>query len=219
MPSDPDRPPAAPPPRRPARPVVIGLTGGVAAGKSTVAKLFADRGFLHVDADAEARVVSAEPDVLAAVAAAFGPAVTAGGRLDRAALARIVFADPAARARLEGILHPRIRARIRAALDAALGRGQPVLVDAPLLLETGLVEFCDLTVHVDAGDAVRRARAAARGWGPDELDHRERAQLPVAVKRARAFRTIANDGDLEDTARAVAAVIAEVAASRDASDA
>lgn len=205
-------PPAAE--RRPGTPVVIGLTGGVAAGKSTVAKLFAERGFLHLDADAEARVVSADPDVLAEVAAAFGPAVVAGGALDRPALARIVFADAVARARLEAILHPRIRSRIRAALETANGRGQPVLIDAPLLLETGLVEFCDLTVHVDARDDVRAARAAARGWAAGELARREAAQLPVAVKRQRAFRTIQNDGDLADTARAVAAVIADVAALR-----
>jgi dephospho-CoA kinase len=200
-----DQQPKAPAARRfrPPTPVVIGLVGGVAAGKSTVARIFADRGLRHVDADALARAVAAEPAVLAELAAAFGPEVTAGGQLDRAAMAQVVFADATARVRLEAILHPRIRARILAELATARAAGEPVLLDVPLLLETGLAEFCDEVVFVDVAAAERERRAAARGWPAGELQRREAAQLPVADKRARASHTLDNGGDLATTARRV----------------
>src|SRR5687767_7220453 len=97
MPADPQR--RRDPPRafRPATPVVIGITGGVAAGKTAVAAMFAARGLRHVDADAHARLATAEPAVLLALAAEFGPAVIRDGALDRAAMAQLAFADPAAR--------------------------------------------------------------------------------------------------------------------------
>lgn len=196
---------------RPDPPVVIGLMGGIAAGKSAVAELFAARGLCHVDADAIGRAISAEPAVLAEVAAGFGPRAVRGDQLDRAELARIVFADPPARARLEAILHPRIRARIRAELAAARTRGDSVLLDAPLLLEGGLIEFCDTSVFVDASLATRARRAASRGWAPDELPRREAAQAPLAEKRARAAHRIDNDGDLADTERQVEALLQHLA--------
>jgi dephospho-CoA kinase len=197
-------------PFRPATPVVIGLVGGIAAGKSTVAGLFADRGLRHVDADAHARAATAEAGVLRELAAAFGPGVVAGGNLDRAALAAVVFADPGARQRLEAILHPRIRAGILAALAAARAAGESVLLDAPLLLETGLVGFCDAVVFVDCPDAERRRRAAARGWPAGEFERREQAQVPLADKRARATHRVDNGGDLAATNREVSAVLAEL---------
>jgi len=204
--------PGPPRPFRPAKPVVIGLTGGVAAGKSTVAGLFGAHDLVVIDADAHARAVATDPTVLAAVGAEFGAETVAGGKFDRAALARIVFADPAARQRLEAILHPPIRARILAELDAARAGGSSVVLDAPLLLETGLVEFCDHTVHVEAAAAVRRQRAAARGWDEGEFERREAAQTPLAVKKARAMHTIHSDGELEDTARDVAHALDRLAA-------
>ena len=212
MPGEPLPPRAEPRPFRPAGPVVIGLLGGVASGKSTVAGLFAAHGLLHVDADALAREVAAEPAVLAAVAAAFGPEVTAGGRLDRAALAQRVFADPAARRRLEAILHPPIRTRILERLAAARAAGTSVLLDVPLLLENGLIEHCDVVVFVEVDAAERRRRAAARGWAADELDRREAAQASLAEKRARADHVIDNGGDLAATAHQVAAVLYAVGA-------
>jgi dephospho-CoA kinase len=95
------QPPPARRPFRPAKPVVIGLTGGVAAGKSTVARLFGDHGFAHVDADSHARAVAADPDAIAAVRATFGDGVVTADGLDRKALADLVFADTAARRRLD----------------------------------------------------------------------------------------------------------------------
>ncbi len=207
MPAEPHPTTATARPFRPATPVVIGLVGGIAAGKSTVATLFAARGLHHVDADVQARLAAAEPAILAELAAAFGPSVVAGGGLDRAAMAQVVFADEGARARLEAILHPRIRARILAELAAAKARGDSVLLDAPLMIETGLVEVCDWVVFVDCDDTERRRRARARGWPAGELQRRQAAQLPLAEKRARATHHVDNGGDLAATARQVDAVL------------
>ncbi len=210
----PPQDPRAGPPFRPARPVVVGITGGVAAGKSTVAELFCGHGLVPVDADAVAREVAGTPEIVAAVRSEFGPDVldASGQALDRQALADVVFPAPDRRARLEAILHPPIRARILADLHAAKAAGHSVLLDAPLMHETGLVEFCDVTVFVDASAATRRERAAARGWSDGELARREAAQVDLAVKKAHARHTIQNDGDLTVTAQQVAAVLDELAA-------
>ena len=212
MAGNPADPIGAAPRFRPTNPVVIGITGGVAAGKSTVAGLFCDHGLAHVDADAHARAAAADPEIQAAVRAAFGPDVVTPAGLDRQALARIVFGDESRRAVLEAILHPPIRARILAELDACRARGDSVLLDAPLMHETGLVEFCDLTIYVEASDEIRRQRAAARGWSAGELERREAAQTPLGVKKQAASHIITNDGDLETTARQVEGVLTRLAA-------
>lgn len=200
-------------PFRPSPPVVLGLLGGIASGKSTVAGLFARRGLVHLDADAVARAVSEEPAVLAAIRADLGPAaVGSDGRLDRPAVARLVFADPALRRRLEEITHPPVRQRILAALAAARARGDSVLLDVPLLLEGGLIDHCDAAVFVAADRQERLRRAAGRGWDADELDRRERAQAPLADKQARARFTVDNSGALVTTAGQVDAVLAQLAA-------
>ncbi len=184
--------------------VVIGLVGGIAAGKSTVANLFAEAGLEHVDADVEARAVVEDPAVREAIRQRFGPRVFhADGGLDRAAVAHRVFGDDAARAALEAITHPAIRARIRARLASALAAGRSVLLDAALLLEGPLEDTCDAIVFVEAADEVRRARARARGWTEAEWRQREAAQLALSLKRARANATIRNDGDVSDTRRQV----------------
>lgn len=212
MPADARAPGPPSPPFRPRSPVVIGILGGVAAGKSAVAELFAARGLRHVDADALARDVADQPDVVEAVGTAFGPSVRRGNGLDREALGRIVFADPGARRRLEAIVHPRVLASIDSALQAARAAGESVLLDVPLLLETGLDRRCDRIVFVDATAAVRQARAAARGWPEGELARREAAQRPLAEKKARATDIVSNDGPLEATARSVDELLAELAA-------
>ncbi len=207
MPGESHAQPPPPAPFRPAPPVVIGIVGGIAAGKSAVAAAFATHGLQHVDADAHAREAAGQPEVLAELQAAFGPGVVGPTGLDRAAMAARVFADPAARAQLEAILHPRIRARILAAIDAARSAGQSVLLDAPLLLEGGLVAFCDRVVFVHAAEATRSRRAARRGWAPEELARREAAQAPLAQKRARADFVVDNDGELATMQQQVAAIL------------
>lgn len=207
MPGSPPRPAASPPPFQPATPVVIGIVGGIAAGKSTVAALFAARGLHHVDADAHARAVAAEPRIVQEIARRW-PAAMHGTSVDRAALARIVFADPEQKRALEALLHPEIRARLLAEVSASRQAGTSVLLDVPLLFENGLVAVCDHVVFVHADPAVRAERAARRGWPPEELARREAAQLPLAEKAARASHRIDNDGDLAATTRQVDALLA-----------
>jgi dephospho-CoA kinase len=186
--------------------------GGVAAGKSTVAAAFARHGLLHVDADALARAVIQQPAVAAAIVAAFGKgAFAADGSLDRPALAAQVFSDAAKKRQLEAITHPPIRAAILADLQAAKAAGRSVLLDVPLLFENGLIEQCDATVFVEAPPAVRQSRAAARGWSAGELERRQASQAPLALKRAKASHTIDNGASLEQTARQVALVLADLA--------
>src|SRR5688572_9070942 len=148
MPADRARSAGAPAPFLPRRPVVIGILGGIAAGKSAAAARFAAHGLLHVDADGHARAVAAEPAVLQELARLLGPGVIVDGKLDRQAVAGIVFRDPVARKHVEAVLHPRIRARIVAELDAGKAAGRSVLLDAPLLLEGGLIDLCDHVAFV-----------------------------------------------------------------------
>ena len=209
MPTDPTAGVPPVPAFRPRKPVVIGILGGIAAGKSAVARMFAAHGLVLLDADEEARLVAAEPEVQRAVATAFGPHVLGPGGLDRARLAALVFDDARARKRLEAIMHPRIRARLLARLDQAKANGDSVLIDAPLLLEGGLIEWCDEVVFVDTAPAVRAARARERGWRDGELEQRQAAQAPLHEKRARASHCIQNDGDFDETRRQVAALLRE----------
>ncbi len=184
---------------------VIGLLGGIAAGKTTVAKMFAGLGARVVDADAIGHAALAEPEVRGQVVARWGRGVLdAAGGVDRAALARRVFADPAEVAALEAITHPAILGEMRRLIDAARRDGAPaVVVDAPLLVEAGLAELCDVLVFVECPQEVRRARAAERGWDPAELARRERLQRPLELKRARARLVVDGNAALETTFRQV----------------
>lgn len=168
---------------------VLGLTGGIASGKSFVAALLAERGAVVLDADRHAHAALAEPAVVAALVARWGPSVVAeDGVLLRREVARRVFgadADAVAERRfLEGLVHPRVRDRLRAELANADRAGAPVAVlDIPLLHEAGWVATCDAVLFVDTPIDVRRERAARRGWTADELARREAAQTPIDLKR------------------------------------
>lgn len=212
-----DQHPESPARFRPPRPIVIGLLGGIASGKSTVAAQFAAHGLVHLDADQEARLVDADPGVVRQVVARFGERVLAkDGSLDRAELAQRVFSDPAAKKDLEAILHPLVRKRLLDKLAAAQGNGDSVLLDVPLLLESGLIENCDVCVFIETSPQVRQERARARGWGPNELARREANQAPLALKKARSAYTIRNEGTVGETAAQVRDVLAQLAsASRD----
>ncbi|HET6204788.1 MAG TPA: dephospho-CoA kinase [Planctomycetota bacterium] len=172
---------------------VVGILGGIAAGKSTVAAEFAACGAEVLDADAIAHACLERPKIRARVRERFGEGVfRAEGSVDRAALAAAAFASDEARRDLEAIVHPCVRAALEERL-AARGPGIVVL-DAPLLEEAGLARVCDATVFVDAPRRVRAARAAARGWTPEELARRESSQIPPEEKRGRARIVIRNDG-------------------------
>ncbi|HEX7045630.1 MAG TPA: dephospho-CoA kinase [Burkholderiales bacterium] len=182
----------------------IGLTGGIGSGKSTVAELFARRGVPVVDTDVIAReVVAPGQPAIAEIERAFGREVLdAAGRLDRAALRRRVFDDPAARARLEAILHPRIRAEVErrlAALEAPY-----CLVVVPLLVETNFVDLIDRVLVVDADEALQIARTSTRdAVTPEAVERVMAAQASRAERLARADDVIRNDGTLSELEREV----------------
>jgi dephospho-CoA kinase len=178
----------------------VGLTGGIASGKSTVSERLAALGAVVIDADVLAREVVAPGTAgLAAVAAEFGPeVVTATGELDRTAVGRLVFEDPAARRRLEAIVHPLVRARA-AELERAAPAGSVVVHDIPLLVESGQTADFDVVVVVDADESVQRARLQAlRRMSAEEAAARIGAQATRERRLAVADRVLVNNGSLED---------------------
>jgi dephospho-CoA kinase len=189
-----------------ARTVMVGLTGGIGAGKSTAAKLLAERGALILDADVAAReVVAPGTDGLAAVVAEFGSTVLdPEGALDRAALAAVIFADPDRRAALNAIVHPRVREWMAERVVAA-PEGTVVVQDIPLLVESGLAGLFELVVVVDAADPVRIARLVRdRGMTEQEASARIAAQAPREQRLAAADVVLNNDGTAEELADQVA---------------
>jgi dephospho-CoA kinase len=182
----------------------IGLTGGIGSGKSTVSELLAAHGAVVVDADRIAREV-VEPGTpgLAAVAEAFGDAVLAAdGSLNRPALAAIVFSDPEARRRLDGIVHPLVRRRT-AELVAAAPEDAVVVNDVPLLVETGQASSYDLVVVVEADPEIRVARLVQRGLTEDDARARIAAQAGDEQRRAVAHVVLDNSGTPEELAAQV----------------
>jgi dephospho-CoA kinase len=182
----------------------IGLTGGIGSGKSTVSALLAERGAVIVDADVLAReVVAAGTPGLAAVAEAFGRGVLGpDGSLDRPALAAVVFADPEARRRLDGIVHPLVRARA-AELAAAAPQDAVVVHDVPLLVETGQAGAYDLVVVVAADAETRVARLVRRGLTEDDARARIAAQATDEQRRAVADVVLDNSGTPDELAAQV----------------
>lgn len=174
----------------------VGLTGGIGSGKSLVAALFAERGATVIDADVLARVVVApDSEGLREIAAEWPEAIRPDGALDREAMARIVFGDEAARARLNAIIHPRVRLRAEE-LERAAPDGLVVHV-VPLLFEGEFWRRCDRTVVVIAPDEVRIARVVARDEAERaDVERRMAAQIDPALARTRADYVIENDGDL-----------------------
>ena len=196
---------AAPPEPEPQdpTPLVIGVLGGIASGKSRVAARLAGPSGVVIEADRLAHGVLASDELRPRLVGLFGPGVLGPeGGIDRAAIAREVFSRPDLRRELERLVHPRVREAIAAALGQARAEGRPrIVLDVPLLLENdrehNLVAACDRLVFVDAPLALRERRARERrGWAAGEVARREAAQLPLAEKRARAHHVIDNHGDL-----------------------
>jgi dephospho-CoA kinase len=180
------------------------LTGGIGSGKSTVSELLAARGAVIVDADRIAREV-VEPGTpgLAAVVEAFGEQVLAAdGSLDRPALAAVVFSDPAARARLDAIVHPLVRRR-SAELVAAAPAGAVVVNDVPLLVETGQAASFDVVLVVEADPETRVARLVQRGLTEDDARARIASQATDEQRRAVADVVLDNSGTPEELAEQV----------------
>jgi dephospho-CoA kinase len=183
--------------------LVIGLVGGIASGKSFVARRFAERGGIVLDADRVGHEVLEIPDVRSVLRERWGDSIfDAKGEVDRAAVARRVFSRPPDGPKqlrfLEELTHPRIHARLAEFIHKAecQGAAPALILDAPLLLEAGWDALCREIVFVDAPRQTRLLRAqASRGWSESQFAARERAQWPVERKRARATAIIDNSGD------------------------
>ena len=181
----------------------IGLTGGIASGKSTVAQRFAELGIPVIDADVAAReVVALRTPGLAQVIERFGPGVAENGELDRRALRQLIFDDPGARQDLEAILHPLIRTAMEHSADTAIG---PYVVMAiPLLVESGPRDRVDRILVVDADEAVQLQRVQARDGGSlDQARAILASQASRAARMAAADDVLLNTGTVTDLRQAV----------------
>jgi dephospho-CoA kinase len=186
---------------------VIGLIGGIGAGKSRVAALWAELGATVLDADAIGHALLDQRPARDEALARFGPGIlvpSAGSveppRIDRRALGALVFEHPGALRDLERILHPRMRRTFERAIARAIRKGQAraVVLDAAILLEAGWNDLCDRVVFVETPEDQRRQRLAEqRGWSPETLAARERAQWPLDQKLHAADAVLRNDSGPE----------------------
>ncbi len=204
---------------------MLGLVGGIGAGKSTLARSLERRGAVVLDLDSVGHALLTQRPVRELILARFGPVVAvqaarpAGAESDgaavalesraepdeppeinRATLGAIVFQDPKALRDLEAILHPRMRRTIERVISRTVRAGvaRAVVVDAAILFEAGWDDLCDLVLFVEASAAARAERVAARGWSPRDLERRERAQWPLERKREAADLVVENDAAPDD---------------------
>lgn len=186
--------------------LLVGLTGGIGAGKSTVARMLEARGAAVFDADLLARqAVAPGTPGYEAVVARFGPHVLApGGDIDREALASIVFADPVARRDLEAIVHPEVRRMFAEASETYRDTDAVVVLSAPLLVETGMHTAFDVLIVVSATERTQIERLMRnRGMSEEKIRARIAAQAPLEEKAAVADILIDNEGTLEELERQV----------------
>lgn len=193
------------------RPLIIGLLGGIASGKSYVAEQLQRLGAEILDADRAGHEVLRLPEVEESIRQRWGESVFGpDGHIDRSALGRMVF-TPGERGSadlqaLETLTHPRIGEQLARAARSAAQRGVPAIVlDAPVMMKAGLDRICDKIIYVDAPDEVRLKRAQARGWTEEEFRRREATQEPLEVKRSRADVILDNSSAPESIQAQVAA--------------
>ena len=189
--------------------IVVGLTGGVASGKSFVANCFEELGAHRIDADQVAHEVLSDKSVIDRIVDRWGNEVLeADGQINRKRLGEFVFAGPDEKEldHLESIVHPVIRIRIHEQLVQLKKSAQVeiLVLDIPLLFEGEYDQHCDHVIFVDTSESVRKQRAKLRGWADNELDRRESRQLSVEEKKLRANVVIENSGSKEATARQLA---------------
>ena len=191
---------------------VVGVVGGIGSGKSQVTRLLAEAGALVISGDALGHEALRQPDIKDMVVRRWGTGLLdAGGAIDRRKLGGIVFADAEELCALEEIVHPWIARRIQEEVEQARrSAAVPLIVlDAAIMLEAGWQDACDAIVFVEVPRDLRLERIALqRGWTEKEVEAREKAQWPLARKRARADVVLDNAGSLEDLRRGVQALLA-----------
>ncbi len=202
---------------------VIGLTGGIGSGKSTVAAAFAQAGCAVINSDELNSAQLATPEVIAELASWWGDKIlTETGQLDRRAIASVVFQDPTQRERLESYVHPRIAResdRLMAEFQATPSV-RAIVLDSPLLLEAGLDAKCDAVIFVDADDQTRLSRVEqTRGWSEDQWRRREKSQFALDKKRGRADHVLANNSsDLDELRSTVDDILQSIEISLSSTD-
>jgi dephospho-CoA kinase len=187
---------------------VLGLVGGIGAGKSTVADALVRHGGKVVAADSLGHEALERPDILARVVEIWGERgiLTPDGKVDRKKFGRIVFPSPVERSRLEHLVHPYIEGRIREEIDRAVAdpAAKFVVLDAAIMLEAGWDGVCDKLIYVDASRPIRLERVQRqRKWTDHDLANREAVQMPPEKKKERADAVVDNGGPPEATAAQV----------------
>lgn len=195
--------------------VIIGIVGGIGSGKSTVARAFGDAGCAVIDADVIAQKLLDRDDICAPLADKFGPGVLAkDGRIDRSALAKIVFSSADDLKFLTDLLHPPVLERAAELIDRYQNDPQPypaIVLDMPLLIEVGWDTRCDFIVFVDCHEAIRRARVKNSGkFDAEQIKNRENFQISLDKKREKAHYSIHNNSDESDIAGQVALILANI---------
>lgn len=213
--SEPAPPPHAATPSVP----IIGLAGGIGAGKSEVGRILHTLGCLVIDSDRRAREALDRADVRERMVSWWGDGVLSPeGRIDRSKIASIIFSDAAQRQRLEELIHPIVRQDRAAMIAEARASATPpvaIIIDAPLLFEAGLDRECDAVFFVDAPLELRLSRVLnTRGWTENELRRREQSQLPLEVKKARSTFVLDNAGSADQLRDAVVSALATVVRER-----
>lgn len=180
--------------------LLVGLTGGIGSGKSTVTRMLEERGAIVLDADAFARdAVRAGSEGFRRVVERFGgDVVGSDGELDRPKLASIVFGDPESLGDLEAIVHPEVRRAIADGIQAHLDTDDVVVLVNPLLIEMGTHRDCDLVVVIAASPRTQIERSVARGMGEDDVRARIAAQLPLEDRARHADILIDNEGSIDE---------------------
>lgn len=189
-------------------PLTIGLTGGIAAGKSEALAAFSRLGAATLSSDAVVHELLDSEPLLGRLAARWGPEVIVDGTVDRGRVGEIVFADPDQLTWLEQQIHPLVGERIGGWLVDLPAETEIAAIEVPLLFESGMEKVFDTTVAIVADDEVRRERAAARGHAL--VDEREARQLGQEEKAARAQHAVENNGTVEDLERALSALLAKL---------
>lgn len=185
--------------------MTIGLTGGIAAGKSEALAVFGRLGAATISSDAVVHELLGTEPLLSRLAERWGEDVVADGTVDRGRIGSIVFADPGELEWLEAQIHPLVGERIGSWLVTLPDETEVAVVEVPLLFESGMEAVFDTTVAVIATDEVRRERAAGRGHAL--VDEREARQLAQAEKATRAEHVVENDGSVEDLKRELSVLI------------
>jgi len=187
-------------------PLKIGLTGGIAAGKSEALAAFGRLGAATLSSDAVVHELLESEPLQGSLVERWGPEVAPGGAVDRAKIGEIVFADPGQLTWLESRIHPLVAERTAAWFAALPADTEVAVVEVPLLFEVGRNEVFDTTVAIVTADELRRQRAEARGHAL--VDEREARQISQAEKAERAEHVVVNDGSLDDLERSLAALLA-----------